>query len=709
MRCDARKFILVQLSHVLLVLVLVLVLHSFIIVMGQGSIRSLTMDEENGAEIQQVSLLLRHTVVLYSNESEAVEGGAGDGNGGWAREVAEDMLGRGRDGWTGLQLWELETFLSVRPAVHVFTRPHQDSRGSYCVAFVILAPLDRVARALTPIQRGVWFVGSNKYLLVYPGHSNNVLVTPASLSSHPLLAESYNVVVVTRVPALNATKQRYQQNREGLDYYHLLRVCPYCANGTPTIQTASVWSPQTGFLVPHQPLYPDLFKVEIDSCYDKSEDGTITPSGHCVDNNMLASLANTLNFTYVFLEPEDGQWGHRLENGSYTGVIGTVERLEADFSLNIAITQDREEVVDCTVGYHVEPITFTTSKPRLLNQALALIRPFSPGVWAAFVSLLLLAGPVYYALSHLSNITEPHVSTTTTTTTTTTPTPSPPPSLTKACLLVFGAGFNQDVRWEPRPCPRLFAGGYVLGMYVVLSMYVAMLTASLTLPTLSPTPNTLTQLVHSDFSWGIEDIGAADYQLLKTSKVPLYQQVYRGLQPCPSLDLCITKARDTKFAFITWRTYLEDRIAVRFTSAGGERQLHVATGDIFPVELGWALTPGCPYTHAFNAAIRTMIEAGLISKWLRDLINDPKRRVEGQEGENGDVENTTVGGIQALGLDHLQSRVPVYPWTWCHYQCHPVPTQPRFTLHCPPTPLLHPALPTHILSSLISSLDTLCS
>ncbi|KAK3854635.1 hypothetical protein Pcinc_038899 [Petrolisthes cinctipes] len=127
-------------------------------------------------------------VVLYSNESEAVDGGGGDGgDGGWARAVAEGMLGRGRDaGWTG-QLWVLETFLTVRPAVHVFTRPHQDSRGSYCVAFVILAPLDRVARALTPIQRGVWFVGSNKYLLVYPG--SNILVTSASLSSHPLLGE----------------------------------------------------------------------------------------------------------------------------------------------------------------------------------------------------------------------------------------------------------------------------------------------------------------------------------------------------------------------------------------------------------------------------------------------------------------------------------------------------------------------------------------
>ncbi|KAK3879250.1 hypothetical protein Pcinc_016161, partial [Petrolisthes cinctipes] len=410
------------------------------------------------------------------------------------------------------------------------------------------------------------------------------------------------------------------------------------------------------------------------SCYDKSVDGTITPSGHCVDNNMLASLANTLNFTYVFLEPEDGQWGHRLENGSYTGVIGTVERLEADFSLNIAITQDREEVVDCTVGYHVEPITFTTSKPRLLNQALALIRPFSPGVWAAFVALLILAGPVYYALSHLSTIqyhtclllrllhTHHHHH-------------HHSPRLVSSCLVL---GSTHPIRFLVG-----HRGHRSGGLPAAENVQGSTVSAGVPRPTALPVPR------------------------------PLHHQ-----------------GQGYQFAFITWRTYLEDRIAVRFTSAGGERQLHVATGDIFPVELGWALTPGCPYTHAFNAAIRTMIEAGLISKWLRDLINDPKRRVEGQEGEDGDVENTTVGGIQALGLDHLQGAFFILLMGCClaclSFSCEVmkhkrvwVPAEQSASLPMDLVPssvppranptLLYPAVPTHTPSSLMSSLDTLCS
>ena len=56
---------------------------------------------------------------------------------------------------------------------------------------------------------------------------------------------------------------------------------------------------------------------------------------------------------------------------------------------------------------------------------------------------------------------------------------------------------------------------------VVTISYISTLTAFLTVPTLSPTLDSLQQLVKSDFSWGIADYGAADYQLFKSSKVLL--------------------------------------------------------------------------------------------------------------------------------------------------------------------------------------------
>lgn len=88
----------------------------------------------------------------------------------------------------------------------------------------------------------------------------------------------------------------------------------------------------------------------------------------------------------------------------------------------------------------------------------------------------------------------------------------------------------------------------------------------------------------------------------------------------------------------------------RFTSATGEPQLHVATSDFFPSEIGWAMTPGCPFRGKFNKQIRHMLEAGLVTRWLNQLIHDPSRR-EAQEPQGYQQE---AGSQQSLTLDHVQ-------------------------------------------------------
>ena len=64
-------------------------------------------------------------------------------------------------------------------------------------------------------------------------------------------------------------------------------------------------------------------------------------------------------------EPDDGYWGFQYPNGSWSGVVGTVERMEADSSMNIAITTDIDEYVDFTLCYTTDPLTFAISKPKV--------------------------------------------------------------------------------------------------------------------------------------------------------------------------------------------------------------------------------------------------------------------------------------------------------------------------------------------------------
>ncbi|KAK7077820.1 hypothetical protein SK128_007530 [Halocaridina rubra] len=557
-------------------------------------------------------------------------------------DMVSDIVSRGRK---PIIAWNLDIFKNTPPPedTYLFKEGRPKIGGLFCILFITLAPdLESVGEAFHSAERGAWFQGVKKYMLAYTG----TVVSKEDLLSHPVTRDSYNLVVISQAPSntsndLSPNKLPRLSNTE----LWFQQICPYCDDGRPVVNIIAKWKENVGFTY-SEPFYPELFEdfmghrfkavtlvYEPFSCYEKIGEDFI-PTGNCVDNKMLEEMSRTLNFTYMFVEPKDGQWGHKMDNGSYTGVIGTVERLEADFSLNIAITQDREEKIDCTIGYHIEPITFATTRPRPLNQAYALIRPFRGSVWAAFGLTVLIAGPTYYIICKLASENRNIHS----------------PSFVISCLLAYGTCLNQSMKWMPISSTRVFVVTYVMSMFVAVTMYVAMLTASLTLPALSPTLNTLEELVKSDFTWGIQNLGAADYQLLKSSKVPLYQRVFQGLKQCPTLDDCIIQARDTKYAFITWRTYLQDRIAIKFTSAAGEPQLHIASGDIFPVELGWAMNPGSPYRHKFNEKIRVLLESGFISKWLHQVINDPARR----ELDEKSVPQFLFQANKALGLHHLQ-------------------------------------------------------
>ncbi|KAK7078940.1 hypothetical protein SK128_008809 [Halocaridina rubra] len=434
--------------------------------------------------------------------------------------------------------------------------------------------------------------------------------------------------------------------------YCLFRLCPYCRDGGPEVVLADMWTKSKKF-AKRVSLYPDVFEnfhghhfsiVTLEyapfSCYEKTK-GLEVKLKDCVDTRMVNAMSKSLNFTYQVREPTVPQWGYKLDNGSYTGVIGTVQKYEADFSLNVAFTGDREKVIDYTVGYFNDPLTFCTTKPRPLNQALTLLRPFQLWVWIGFFIVSLAMGPLYYLSCRV--LPEPNFSSTGSRS-------KKSLSLAKAIMKIYGSLLSQSDPWNAGDGSRVLAAAWIIFSLVTMTSYVANLIASYTLPALSPTLNTLQELVDSDFSWGIQNLGAADYQLFKSSEVPLYQKVFAGLDMCPDLDECLKRARDTKYAFITWRLYMEDRIAIRFTSATGERQLHVAYEDFFPSEIGWAMNSGCPFRGKFNNVIRKLLESGIITKWLKDIILDPKRR---DPVATVDIV-PRLEGPQPLGLEQLQ-------------------------------------------------------
>ncbi|GBM71822.1 Glutamate receptor ionotropic, kainate 4 [Araneus ventricosus] len=121
----------------------------------------------------------------------------------------------------------------------------------------------------------------------------------------------------------------------------------------------------------------------------------LSTKGHLVlsdgiEAEFLEILSKTLKFQYKLIVPEDKQWGAKQPNGSWTGMIGMVNRGEADMTMcSPAISEERKSVVFFTSPYEIEQIVFATKAPGFLPKYFAYLYPFSSKVWLAVIVLIL--------------------------------------------------------------------------------------------------------------------------------------------------------------------------------------------------------------------------------------------------------------------------------------------------------------------------------
>nr|CAD2187510.1 unnamed protein product [Meloidogyne enterolobii] len=92
-----------------------------------------------------------------------------------------------------------------------------------------------------------------------------------------------------------------------------------------------------------QPSFEEINNEEI-------EDDNSLYEGFCID--LLREMAKLLNFTYELVEVDDGAYGVEDEYGHWNGIIGVLQRHEADLSVSaLTITYSRVSVVDFTLPF----------------------------------------------------------------------------------------------------------------------------------------------------------------------------------------------------------------------------------------------------------------------------------------------------------------------------------------------------------------------
>lgn len=79
-------------------------------------------------------------------------------------------------------------------------------------------------------------------------------------------------------------------------------------------------------------------------------------------------------------QPPDEQWGVRDESGHFTGIVGSLEREEADFSMVLTPTPDRLKAIDHSRIYGEGAFVIISLKPQPPAPTWAFVESFTGNV-----------------------------------------------------------------------------------------------------------------------------------------------------------------------------------------------------------------------------------------------------------------------------------------------------------------------------------------
>ncbi|XP_062619725.1 ionotropic receptor 25a-like, partial [Saccostrea cucullata] len=118
--------------------------------------------------------------------------------------------------------------------------------------------------------------------------------------------------------------------------------------------------------------------------------------GYTID--VLDKIAEEVGFTYVIREARDNLYGLALPDGSWTGLIGEVQRGEADLAAApVSVTAEREQVIDFTNPYYdYAGLQILMSGTIASSSMFGFVDVFDGPVWLAWFGFLGLTGIMLY-------------------------------------------------------------------------------------------------------------------------------------------------------------------------------------------------------------------------------------------------------------------------------------------------------------------------
>ncbi|XP_071548115.1 glutamate receptor-like [Panulirus ornatus] len=326
--------------------------------------------------------------------------------------------------------------------------------------------------------------------------------------------------------------------------------------------------------------------------------------------NLLDILADKVNFDYELVQPSDHVWGIPQPNGSWTGLLGMLQRKEVEVAFGpFVVTPQRETVCDFSYPIFADDFAILMVRPTLQSNISGFLKPFAMKVWLlTLVSLV----SVVIAMTVLERMEgKIHFFTTRN-------------IYSKASLWAVQTLTQESSHWLPRKDGgRIIVSTWLLASLVFMSSYSGILTAMLTIPRVIIPIDSLEDLVsQSDLPWRIE-ANAMIYQYFQEAKGGLKQRVFRDsagtFQDCWAARGSIANG---DFAAICDRMTMKTAMSWDFSTTG-RCHLYISRENVYSnAILSVAFKINSTYRARADQIIHTVREAGMVDKWIQEQVTN---------------------------------------------------------------------------------------
>ncbi|XP_060063877.1 uncharacterized protein LOC132544318 [Ylistrum balloti] len=334
-----------------------------------------------------------------------------------------------------------------------------------------------------------------------------------------------------------------------------------------------------------------------------------TYTGLCFD--LLDHMAASLNFTYDVTEPADQQWGVLNANGTWTGLVGLLERSEVDIVAAPLSTQaNREKVMDFTYSYFIDYTTIIMKKPDPYEKKWrTLIDPFSEQLLLCVLlslpvmSLLLFLferfSPYYTGDEEREGMSGLH-------------------TYQDAFWYMYGALLTQGGEHLPQSqTGRTLLSSWWLFCIIMMATYSGNLIAFLTVTKDKAPFTTVAGMVQMDnYRWGT--IGGSSWiDAFNETRVPDFMKVWDGMLRFNASDPSVLSPKSSvhfdkvlkgDYAYIGDKTQMEIKMAE-------ECSLLMADEVFMPLQYAFGFPNFSPYTKIFSDELLYVHESGLLHIW----------------------------------------------------------------------------------------------